>query len=334
MATQLKDEVRLAAQQRSRHPLTVPAQGTKLQVVSAGAIAGLVSRFVISPLDVVKIRLQLQPCSISDPLHPLRRAPAYLGTFATLRHIVRNEGLTALWKGNVPAELMYVCYAAIQFTTYRSTTLLLQTALPARLPDALESFVAGAAAGAAGTGLTYPLDLLRTRFAAQGRHRVYPSLRSAMSEIKANEGWPGFFRGLGPAWAQIVPFMGIFFVTYEALRLPLAGLDLPLGSGDAVAGAAGSIVAKTTVFPLDLVRKRLQIQGPTRRQYAYGDMPEYSTALRAIRTIVQTEGLRGLYRGLPVSLIKAAPASAVTLWTYERSLKLMTKLDSTHEFPL
>ncbi|PFH59804.1 hypothetical protein XA68_11883 [Ophiocordyceps unilateralis] len=309
-------------------------EGTKLQVVSSGAIAGLVSRFVIAPLDVVKIRLQLQSCSFSDPLAPLRRATAHLGTVATLRHIIRHEGVTALWKGNVPAELMYVCYAAVQFTTYRSTTLFLQTALPARLPDTAESFVAGAAAGAAGTGLTYPLDLLRTRFAAQGQRRVYSSLWGAMSDIKANEGWGGFFRGLGPAWGQIVPFMGIFFVTYEGLRSRLAGLDMPLGSGDAIAGAAGSIVAKTAVFPLDLVRKRLQIQGPTRLQYAYGDMPEYSTALRAIRAIVQAEGFRGLYRGLPIGLIKAAPASAVTLWTYERSLKLMTTLNSTHEAPL
>ncbi|KAF4581133.1 Mitochondrial thiamine pyrophosphate carrier 1 [Ophiocordyceps camponoti-floridani] len=329
--------MRFAESDRSESAVRSPSrpQGTKLQVVSAGAIAGLVSRFVIAPLDVVKIRLQLQSSSLSDPLgHPQRQAPVHQGTVATLRHIVRHEGLTALWKGNIPAELMYVCYAAVQFATYRSTTVLLQTALPARLPDAVESFVAGAAAGVAGTGLTYPLDLLRTRFAAQGQRRVYSSLRSAVLDIKTTEGWSGFFRGLGPACGQIVPFMGIFFVTYEGLRVRLAGFDMPLGSGDAVAGAVGSVVAKTVVFPLDLVRKRLQIQGPTRLQYVYGDMPEYSTALRAIRAIVQAQGFRGLYRGLPISLIKAAPASAVTLWTYERSLRLMTTFGSTHEAPL
>jgi solute carrier family 25 thiamine pyrophosphate transporter 19 len=40
-----------------------------------------------------------------------------------------------------------------------------------------------------------------------------------------------------------------------------------------------------------------------------------------MRMIVVAEGVRGLYRGLVVSLIKAAPASAVTMWTYERALK-------------
>ncbi|UKZ53741.1 mitochondrial thiamine pyrophosphate transporter [Trichoderma virens] len=293
-------------------------EGSKLQVVSAGAIAGLVSRFIVAPLDVVKIRLQLQPYSLSDPLAPLREAPAYRGTVDTIKHILRHEGVTGLWKGNVPAELMYVCYSAVQFTTYRSTTVFLQNALPTRMPDSAETFVAGAVSGAAATGVTYPLDLLRTRFAAQGRHRVYSSLRGALWDIYRDEGLKGFFRGLGPALGQIIPFMGIFFASYEGLRLQLGHLHLPLGQ---------RVVAKTAVFPLDLVRKRIQVQGPTRSKYVYNDIPVYTSAVRGLRSIYRTEGLRGLYKGLPISLVKAAPASAITLWTYERSLKLLMSFD-------
>lgn len=306
-------------------------EGSRLQTVSAGAIAGLVSRFVVSPLDVVKIRLQLQPFSLSDPLAPLREAPAYRGAFTTLKHILKYEGITGLWKGNVPAELLYVCYGAVQFTTYRSTTVFLQTAFPTRLPDAAESFIAGAASGAAATGITYPLDLLRTRFAAQGRHRIYRSLRSAVWDIKRDEGWRGFFRGIGPGLGQIVPFMGLFFVSYESLRISLEGLHMPWGSGDATAGMMASIIAKTAVFPLDLVRKRIQVQGPSRSRYVYENIPEYSTARGAIRSILRTEGFRGLYKGLPISLIKAAPASAVTLWTYEQTMRFMLGWDSGAE---
>ncbi|KAF5603446.1 TPC1-mitochondrial transport [Fusarium subglutinans] len=303
-------------------------EGSRVQVVAAGAIAGLVSRFVVAPLDVVKIRLQLQPHSLSDPVAALRNAPAYRGAFATLKHILKHEGLTGLWKGNVPAELMYVCYGAIQFTTYRSATLFLRTAFPSRLPDAAESFIAGAASGAAATTVTYPLDLLRTRFAAQGRHRVYQSLRSAVWDIKRDEGWRGFFRGIGPGLGQIIPFMGIFFVTYESLRTSLEGFHMPWGSGDATAGMCASILSKTAVFPLDLVRKRIQVQGPARQQYIYQNIPEYATARSALLTILRTEGFRGLYKGLTISLLKSAPASAVTLWTYEQSLNLMLDWDS------
>ncbi|KAG5917207.1 mitochondrial thiamine pyrophosphate transporter [Claviceps africana] len=303
-------------------------EGSRLQVISAGAIAGLISRFIISPLDVVKIRLQLQPYSPFNTPIPLRSTPAYHGTVATVRDILKHEGLRALWKGNVPAELMYICYASIQFSTYRTTTLLLQTTLPARLPDAAESFLAGASSGALATAITYPLDLLRTRFAAQGRTRIYSSLRSAVGDIRRDEGYRGFFRGIGPGLAQIVPYMGLFFVTYEGLRIQLVGLNMPWGGGDATAGVVASVIAKTAVFPLDLVRKRIQVQGPTRGRYVYGDIPEYSGALRALLSIFRGEGLRGLYKGLPISLLKSAPAGAVTVWTYERSLKMLMGMES------
>jgi solute carrier family 25 thiamine pyrophosphate transporter 19 len=291
------------------------------------------NRFIIAPLDVIKIRLQLQPREFKKQYGFPRHKPAntYQGTYATLRHILKNEGITAFWKGNVPAELMYVCYAATQFTAYRSITLFLQSNLPTKLPDAAESFISGATAGAAATTVTYPLDLLRTRFAAQGTDKVYRGLRYAIRDIQRDEGVRGFFRGISPTLAQIVPYMGIFFVVYEALKVRIADMQLPWGTGDATAGIVGSVVAKTAVFPLDLVRKRIQVQGPTRTRYVYSDIPEYRTTVGALRTIVAREGFRGLYKGLPISLIKAAPSSAVTLWTYERAMDFLIKTGKPKE---
>ncbi|KAK3397584.1 mitochondrial thiamine pyrophosphate carrier 1 [Sordaria brevicollis] len=313
-------------------------EGSRLQVTAAGATAGLISRFVIAPLDVVKIRLQLQHHSLSDPLLHNHNSssksgsgPIYKGTLPTIRHILQTEGLTGLWKGNIPAELLYVSYAAVQFTTYRSITQLLQHTFPAsqnkQLPPSVESFVSGATAGGVATAATYPLDLLRTRFAAQGVERVYPSLLSAIRNIYVSEGSTGYFRGLGPGLAQIIPYMGMFFAVYESLRPMLAGLQLPYSSGGAVAGVLASVVAKTGTFPLDLVRKRIQVQGPTRGLYVHKNIPVYEGGLvKTVKTIVRREGWRGLYRGLTVSLFKAAPASAVTMWTYERALRFYVGL--------
>jgi hypothetical protein len=69
-------------------------EGTRAQVVISGALAGLVSRFVVAPLDVVKIRLQLQSHSLSDPLSAKIAGPTYKGTVGTLKRILRDEGLT------------------------------------------------------------------------------------------------------------------------------------------------------------------------------------------------------------------------------------------------
>jgi solute carrier family 25 (mitochondrial thiamine pyrophosphate transporter), member 19 len=317
----LKDEVH-AHHSKTSHPLTL-IQGSKKQVILAGGIAGLVSRFCVAPLDVVKIRLQLQTHSLSDPVsHRGVNGPIYKGTLSTLQAIVRQEGITGLWKGNIPAELLYVCYGGVQFTTYRSVSEL-QAKLPHRLPPSAESFISGASAGAVATAATYPLDLLRTRFAAQGNEKVYPSLLASVRDIARHEGPTGFFQGLGASIGQIVPYMGLFFASYESLRLMLGSLELPFGSGDATAGILASVFSKTGVFPLDLARKRLQVQGPTRTRYIHRNIPEYRGVFHTLQTVFKNEGFRGMYRGLTVSLVKAAPASAITMWTYERALHFL-----------
>ncbi|KAI4154352.1 MAG: hypothetical protein LQ341_000375 [Variospora aurantia] len=242
------------------------------------------------------------------------------GTIHTVNSILREEGVTAFWKGNVPAELLYIAYGAAQFTAYRTANQFLQ---PFELPGAVDTFLSGAAAGATATSLTYPLDLLRTRFAAQGVEKVYENLRTSVVEIGRTEGIRGFFQGLGPAVGQIVPYMGLFFSTYEALRPRLADIALPVGSAGASAGIVSGVLAKTGVFPLDLIRKRLQVQGPTRSRYVGGSIPVYKGVWVTGQTIIRNEGWKGLYRGLGISLIKSAPASAVTMWTYEHVLKLL-----------
>lgn len=55
----------------------------------------ITTRFCIAPLDVIKIRLQLQSHSLSDPLsHHGYKGPIYKGTIGTARAILREEGYT------------------------------------------------------------------------------------------------------------------------------------------------------------------------------------------------------------------------------------------------
>ncbi|KAF1969872.1 mitochondrial deoxynucleotide carrier [Bimuria novae-zelandiae CBS 107.79] len=306
-------------------------EGSQLQVVAAGAIAGLVSRFVIAPLDVIKIRLQLQVHSLSDPLSTRGiNGPTYKGTFGTLKYILREEGITGLWKGNIPAEAMYLCYGSVQFSAYKYISNVLESMpQPYALHGSAVSFISGAAAGACATTATYPLDLLRTRFAAQGTDRVYTSIVASLRHIAEHEGPTGFFRGLGAGVSQIVPYMGLFFSSYETLKPVMANspVPLPFGSSDAAAGVIASVLSKTAVYPLDTTRKRLQVQGPMRSRYVHRNIPMYTGVIGTLATIAKNEGTRGLYRGLTVSLLKAAPASAVTVWTYERAMAAMLVLE-------
>jgi solute carrier family 25 thiamine pyrophosphate transporter 19 len=290
---------------------------------------------VIAPLDVIKIRLQLQIHSLSDPVssHGVQ-GPIYKGTIGTFKQILRDEGLTGLWKGNIPAEAMYLTYGSAQFSAYTSISHLLDTIPePYTIPSSVSSFIAGAASGACATTATYPLDLLRTRFAAQGKERVYASLIASIRHIAQHEGPRGFFRGLSAGVSQIVPYMGLFFASYETLKPITASstIPLPFGTSDAAAGVIASVLSKTAVYPLDTTRKRLQVQGPNRSKYVHRNIPEYRGVVRTLAHICVNEGRRGLYRGLTVSLIKAAPASAVTMWTYERAMAAMLAMEEALE---
>lgn len=322
------------------HALINILQGTRSQVAVAGAIAGLISRFCIAPLDVLKIRLQLQYHSLADPLAAATPFRKPLGVAQVARNILAHEGITGFWKGNIPAEGLYLSYGAAQFLAYRSVTQAIDVMLTKEdgskrwaVPGAAKSFVAGAVAGTAATTVTYPLDLLRTRFAAQGTEKVYEGLLSSIRDIKRSEGMGGYFRGLGAGIGQIVPYMGLFFAFYEGSKPVLADVSLPFGSGDAVAGVTASVLSKSVVFPLDTVRKRLQVQGPARHKYVGGHKtPVYDRGVvGTLKMIVKKEGTIGLYRGLSVSLVKAAPASAITMWTYERALEVLQKLQENDE---
>ncbi|KAI9228295.1 MAG: mitochondrial carrier domain-containing protein [Piptocephalis tieghemiana] len=291
---------------------------TPTESAICGGFAGLVSRMVVAPLDVVKIRLQLQ--SLHHPTSP--DPNRYRGILKTIQLIIREEGVLALWKGNLTAQYLYLAYGAVQFSTYqRVRTMILHDQSPFKSASQTSaSFIAGSASGALATVMSYPLDLLRTRLASQGKDKVYTQLIPSIRQIIRVEGVYGLYRGLLPSLLQISPYMGLMFGSYDLLhrRLgPYASPFLPDQWIDIGCGAAAGILSKTGVFPLDLVRKRFQVQGPSRTRYAVHGIPRYGRSLtRALLHIVRYEGILGLYRGLFPSLVKAAPASAATFWAF------------------
>ncbi|KAI9105020.1 mitochondrial carrier domain-containing protein [Phlyctochytrium arcticum] len=282
-----------------------------------GATAGVVSRFVIAPLDVVKIRFQLQTEELRLP-QITGREPTdikYRGIAQSFARIVREEGFFALWKGNLSAAYLYLGYGAMQFYSYPEYDKFLRQQpvyAKLKLPKEVTASIAGALAGCTATLLTYPFDLLRTRFAVQGRDGPYSGLAHAVREIVQKEGVRGLYQGVWPTTLQMVPQTAIVFAVYTFCRGHLKGKKV-LGMEDFISGGAAGIIGKTAVMPFDVVRKRLQVQGPTRNSYVVGEVPRYpSSFLSCVRQIVHHEGVLALYKGLLPSVLKSGPSAAVT----------------------
>ena len=63
----------------------------------AGSTSGVITRAVGQPLDVLKIRFQLQDYESGGKLK-------YTGIVSACRKMLRDEGITAFWKGHIPAQ--------------------------------------------------------------------------------------------------------------------------------------------------------------------------------------------------------------------------------------
>ncbi|KAF9092633.1 mitochondrial thiamine pyrophosphate transporter [Mortierella sp. AD031] len=237
-----------------------------------------------------------------------------------------------------------------------------------------QSFVSGATAGIMATACTYPFDLLRTRFAVQRDVKVYTGVPQAFRHIFRQEGVKGFYRGMAPALIQVIPYMGVMFGSYDTLKQLAAWLksntsvlssssdssamathnsktsfgstsDPPttkkktlgqilLGLEDMACGALSGVISKTAVYPLDLVRKRLQIQGSEQQRNIMGPPPPATTTTgsaspttvwRCMAHIVRQEGYLALYKGLLPGILKAAPASAVTFLVFSQTGALIER---------
>ncbi|KAL8201377.1 hypothetical protein R6Q57_012716 [Mikania cordata] len=250
------------------------------------------------------------------------------------KDIFREEGLLGFWRGNVPALLMVMPYTAIQFAVLHKVKTFASGSSKSEDHIHLSpylSFISGALAGCAATIGSYPFDLLRTILASQGEPKIYPNMRSAFVDIMTTRGLRGLYAGLSPTLVEIIPYAGLQFGTYDTFKRWTMAWNARWSMGSTlneeslssfqlfVCGLAAGSCAKAVCHPLDVVKKRFQIEG-LQRHPRYGarvDTHAYRSMHDALRRITQKEGWAGLYKGIVPSIVKAAPAGAVTFVAYE-----------------
>jgi len=302
-----------------------------------GAASSIVARFVIAPLDVIKIRLQVQGS-------PSARSIQYKNMRECVGTMLQKEGIRSFWKGNLSAELMVAPYGALSFWSHQTfKRLLFHHDNPHGHPTStpVMSFTCGALAGATATIGTYPLDLFRTRLAVQSNKEKYFSLSHAVRVVVKEDGLTGLYRGCWPTLLGVVPYMATQFAVYESLVAALfqekrAMGKIPKDGGGqghitdtetAAIGFLAGVISKLLTLPCDVVKKRIQVDGfDSRGPRSTGLLEPFQMAAR----IVRHEGVRGLYSGCLPSLAKAGPNSATIFYTYRWCIEACRAWDSRH----
>lgn len=280
----------------------------------AGAVAGIVSRTVVSPLEVVATAQMVRGGN--------------KGLVGELSSLFQAEGIKGFFKGNGANCLKVAPTRGVQFFAFEKFKLHLvdwkrkHRGLPEDAEVALsplERLVAGGFAGMVASSMVYPIEVVKTMLTMYPGK--YAGIGAAFSAVLAEVGPKGLYAGLTPTLIAMFPYVGVEFMIYETAKIAIeamlkeqsddgAFVALPviisLGLG-ALAGAA----AQTSAHPLDVVRKRLQIQGIN------GNPVLYKTTFDCFAGVANKEGFGALYRGLGPACVATIPGTGIAYITYE-----------------
>lgn len=319
---------------------------TQLQRMLSACSGSLLTSFLVTPFDVVRIRLQQQvllaPAAEccrrevwwNDTRSCVVEAPCttrpFGGTLGALATIARTEGPATLWRGLSLTLLMAAPSNIVYLTGYellRDSSPIAHPWLNPLLCGALARIIAGTCIG--------PIELLKTRLQSVpgGSQNMLKSMAADMKKEVIAKGPSVLFRGLSLTLWRDVPFSGIYWASYEFFRSKLSASpqwqlthnkDSNLFIHSFISGSISGGIAACATNPFDVGKTRLQISSDA------GHQKEKNVA-KFMLDIARYEGFTALYVGLAPRLLKVAPSCAIMISSYELSKRFFSTTPSALE---
>ena len=194
-----------------RNDNSIPLWGEIL----AGGTAGGCQVIFTNPLEIVKIRLQVA-------------GEVKSATKINAISVMRELGITGLYKGSRACFLRDIPFSAIYFPLYANLKLAFQDESGQTSMGNL--FIAGVLAGVPAPFLTTPADVIKTRLQVKAREgqQVYSGVVDCARKLMREEGWRVFWVGANQRVFRSAPQFGVTLLTYEFLKKAL-----PWGTKDA-----------------------------------------------------------------------------------------------------
>lgn len=259
-----------------------------------GATAAAGACILTNPIEVVRVRLQVDARAMHDLPSPL----------AIARDIARNEGMQSLFTRGIAPSMAYNAV----FNSGRFFIFTHLTAPESEVPP----YAAGLCAGGLAGFMANPFARARTLL-----HQASPR------ELRSSRSWRGMMhealigRPLAGAPSFALRNGGhtacIFSVQGEIrTRLQASAPAAPTPLVHMAAALQAALLSCIVMNPVDLVSTRLQAQQHARLQANVGSgavtlPPAYSGALDCVVKTVRADGVGGLYRGLGVNAVRIVP---------------------------
>ncbi|KAL8715945.1 MAG: hypothetical protein Q9220_000612 [cf. Caloplaca sp. 1 TL-2023] len=273
--------------------------------ISAGqkmlsAVSGsLLTSLLVTPLDVVRVRLQSQPNAPNIPRPTSTSIPSF-------SNLPPNLGVTACCR-----EVFWV-----------NNTSPICLASGPTLTTSVESL-------APSTSVAADCAVDETR------RKTYNSTLDGLRKIARNEGLTSLWRGLSPTLVMAIPANVIYFTGYDILRSndrsPVKQL-IPDAYAPLIAGSVARVAAASVISPIEMFRTRMQA-APA----GVSGMGVFKDTFDGLRKLVHAQGYTSLWRGLTLTMWRDVPFSGIYWWGYEAGRNRLSDLryaqfgqDSSH----
>lgn len=350
LAAGIEEKLHLDASQKP------PEDISAFQRMLSACLGSFITSLVVTPFDVVRIRIQQQEVipqdyqccsggSKSQPKGPgifwinehycnsAEKCPRITSTFQGMSSIARNEGLPTLWRGLSLTLFMAIPSNIIYFTGYeyiRDRSPLVE--------HPLNPLICGMFARTMAATTVAPVELLKTRLqsipsevSGDQRSRIFSHLLKDAAASFRSRGVGSMFTGLKITLWRDVPFLGIYWLCYELFKDRIGGAmgvdfnenaaqqdDLKVFTTSFLSGSFGGVIAAFFTNPFDVGKTRLQIATEEKKLVD----KRKPTMFKFLFEIYQKEGLRALYGGFGARVMKIAPLCAIMISSYEIAKKI------------
>lgn len=285
--------------------------------LATGGTAAAISKTAVAPIERVKILLQVQ-----DAQKTIAVENRYKGIIDVLIRVPREQGVAALWRGNLANVLRYFPTQALNFAFKDTFKNMFMKGL-----DKEKEFwkffagnlAAGGAAGAASLSVVYPLDFARTRLAADvGKKgsREFKGLLDCIVKVGKSDGIVGLYRGFLVSVQGIIIYRASYFGMFDTVKALVSGGDKKLNFFFAwMIAQVVTVSSGVLSYPWDTVRRRMMMQSG-RKDILYKN--SFDCAMKIIRN----EGASAMFKGA-LSNVFRGTGGALVLAIYDEIQKYL-----------
>ncbi|RZF37063.1 hypothetical protein LSTR_LSTR012406 [Laodelphax striatellus] len=281
-----------------------------------GALAAIGAGIITNPLDVVKVRFQLQGELKGKGTHKIH----YKNFFHAFYVIGRSEGITALQKGLGPGLVFQVLLNGTRLGVYEMAEKRKLNLNSDGSVSLLNTICIGSVAGVLGAYAGSPMYLVKIQLQSQaaasiavGYQHQHLGTLEALANIRKQYGVVGLWRGVSGACVRLAvgscSQLSGFYLTKEQLeKHKLLSSEKSL-LNTIVASAVGGTLTAFTMNPFDVISTRLYNQGVDKD----GRGLLYKNYFDCATKVAKIEGFRGLYKGVVPQFSRIGPHSVLCL---------------------